>query len=167
MNWNYQGDFLKAWPARNRSLITNQFCEAIRTFNITDVDKLLHCVEIDAMKRLTDNQQQEAEQRLLEKLSTAEAREFAEHVLKRENLPYEERNRLKAESSRDYQRAYMAAQPATAKQLAYLKSLGCQTLPKDKLEASELIERHLTGGEGEMNDDTRSSSHIEVGGKTA
>jgi hypothetical protein len=143
MKWDYEGDFLKAWPPARRSLIVNQFCDAVRS-GASEVDEVLDYVRGDARYRLRhgDEQQHESQNILLAQAGTSEAERFAKHILARERLSYSEKQKLKAEAGHDFARIYMATQPPTKKQLAYLKSLGCQSHPQTKLEASDLIERY-------------------------
>jgi hypothetical protein len=69
---------------------------------------------------------------------------FAESVLAREALPAEERARQKEIRTRQYQQAYMATQPPTAAQLAFLDQLGHRgPTPANRAEASELIDQFL------------------------
>lgn len=144
MNWDYEGDFLKAWPIGCRSLIANQFCYAVRDGAQT-VDDVLIWVRGDARRRIANSSSDETQEILLFQSSTLEARRFAEHILAREQLSWEEKEALKAEVGRDFARAHMAEQEPTLKQLAYLKYLGCQMTPKTKLEAHDLIDKFKSG----------------------
>lgn len=147
MKWDYEGEFLKVFPLVSRSLIVNQFCHAVRQGART-VDEVLKAVTTDAHSRKDHgfSEQGESQAMLLAQLGDAETREearrFAQHIIDRERLPWEEKLRLKTEAQHDYQQAYMASQPPTLKQLSYLKSLGCDTKPENRLEASNLIEQH-------------------------
>ncbi|KAJ7536016.1 hypothetical protein O6H91_12G053800 [Diphasiastrum complanatum] len=71
---------------------------------------------------------------------------YAQHVVNFEKLPLEERAVLKAERQEHFQQQsgerLMSAAAATAKQISYLKNLGCTVNPTSRLHASHLIEQY-------------------------
>lgn len=148
MKYDYEGPFLELWPAARRSLIVNQFCFAVRR-GAKDADAILGAVGADAQKRFAEHgdagEQGESQRVLLLAIETNEARNFAEFILWRESLPYSEKQRLKNEAGKDYQRAYMARNPPTQKQLKYLEALACHIIPANRLEASQLIDKYKNG----------------------
>lgn len=147
MRYDYDGPFLEIWPAARRSLIVNQFCYAVRE-GAKNADAVLAAVNADAEKRIEAGYetQLDSQKVLLLSLGTVEARKFAEFILWRESLPYEEKQRLKDEAGHDYRMAWMEKKPATEKQLKYLEALACHVIPANMAEASQLIEKYKNGG---------------------
>ena len=146
MKYDYQGPFLELWPAARRSLIVNQFCFAVRD-GAKDADEVLQSVRADAEKRIDAGYETQVDSQkvLLLALETDEARKFAEFILWRESLPYEEKQRLKDESGQSYRAAWMQQRPATPKQLKYLEALACHIIPASMAEASQLIDQYKNG----------------------
>jgi hypothetical protein len=144
MKYDYEGPFLELWPAARRSLIVNQFCFAVRA-GAKDPYAVLEAVGADAQHRFQQEgdagPQGEAQRILLLAIDTDEAMNFARFILWRESLPYSEKQKLKAESAKDYQREWMKKNPPTEKQLKYLEALACHVIPANRLEASDLIEK--------------------------
>ncbi len=63
-----------------------------------------------------------------------------------ESLPPAEKHRFRAERAEEAKERWMAEQPPTEKQLAYLHSLGYRDLtPANRLEASRLIDKLVKG----------------------
>lgn len=140
--WDYVGNFLTRFDANYTGAIGNIFCQAVRT-GADDVDDVLDYVARDCKNRLrseyaTENRNANYRS-LLHSLDDAEAREFAEHILWREHLPRDEYDRLKSESRKSGASKYMGQIKPSEKQLSYLQSLGCPTVPTTMGEASELI----------------------------
>jgi hypothetical protein len=82
-------------------------------------------------------------QSVLDMLQThqAEALAYAQHVLTYEALPYEQRQRVKAQRALQYLKTSMRSKPATEAQARYLRSLGYTgELPTDRGQASALID---------------------------
>lgn len=152
--WNYDGDFLEQFPANHKGVVANVFCGRVRE-GCRTVDEVIKAARAFAAERLLRPNSWETEgaleamATLKQSLGDGEGRDFAEHILWRESLPFAERKRLKeeaqAEGARTYSQFRMAKLDPTEKQLAYLKTLGCKIIPQTRLEASELIERHLRG----------------------
>lgn len=136
---------LDQFPQERRSVIASRFFTAARECEgAGTVDAVLRKVKAGAILRMVvaKCEQWTEERNLLSALETKVAREYAREVLAREALPPEEKQRLKAERQEHFRRDYLRAQTPTEKQLSYLKSLGCKTVPADRLEASQLIEQH-------------------------
>jgi len=148
MNWDYEGEFLNAWSPARRSLIVNQFCNAVRAGAFT-VNQILEMVGAEANEYWFQNgdggERGQAQRLLLKLIDEPETRKFAEFILRREGLPDEEKRRLKEAAGDRYRRDYMEKQPPTEKQLGYLRSLGYLHTPTNRLEASDLIEKHKNG----------------------
>lgn len=148
MKYEYEGAFLEQWPQLRRSLIVNQFCYAVRKGAKTAV-AVLNRVAADAQERFAvegdGTPQGESQRILLAVIDSDEARKFAEFILWRESLPYEVKQRLKAETGIDHKIACMKKKPPTRKQLAYLEALACHIIPENMLEASQLIDKYRNG----------------------
>lgn len=162
MQWNYDGDFLKQFPQTHTGAVANAFCERFREGN-RDVKSLLAAVRRWAVGqgsefgRFTEEylatqgyaNGTRAYRLLASVVDTEEAEKFAAFIIWRESLPWSEKQRLKQESRAEgretFVRQAMADKEPTEKQLRYLKSLGVSTVPRTRLEASELIEVALHG----------------------
>lgn len=148
MKYDYEGSFLESWPSARRSLIVNQFCFAVRRGAKT-VDAALWAVAADAQNRFAEQgdgtEQGEAQRILLSVIDAEETRKFAEFILRRESLPYLEKQKLKEAAGHDYKLAWMKKTPPTEKQLKYLEALACHVIPQNRLEASELIDKYKNG----------------------
>lgn len=132
--WNFSGNFLAEFDTNYAGAIGNIFCQAVRA-GAEDADEVL-----DYVAKHSANRTAQSVYRLLNNsLESIEAREFAEHILWRENLPREVSEKLKNEAKRENLNNLMNVQPPTEKQLSYLKALGCKIEPGSKLEASNLI----------------------------
>lgn len=140
MTWEYQGDYLQQFSKDYKGTIGDRFCRAIRA-GCDDPEAVLKWVA----KNLEGNDNPEWQQvKYTCDMVSIEAWEFAEHLLDREALPLEEKERLKKEKALDNHgiRNAMDKQAPSEAQLKYLKALGCKIEPKTKLEASDLIESH-------------------------
>ncbi|MFN2510923.1 MAG: hypothetical protein ABR568_05695 [Pyrinomonadaceae bacterium] len=136
---------LDRFPQERRSVIANRFFTATRECEgAATVDDVLRQVKAAAILRMVIAKREEwsEERNLLSALETNAAREYAQEVLAREALPPEEKRRLKAERQEHFRREHMRALTPTEKQLSYLKSRGCKTVPANRFEASQLIEQH-------------------------
>jgi hypothetical protein len=70
-----------------------------------------------------------------------EALTYAQHVIDYEHLPYEARQRVKAERAVHYLHEAMCGKAVTLAQLTYLRALGYRgTTPPNRAEASTLLE---------------------------
>lgn len=146
MSFTYEGPFLNNFPQLSRSLIANQFCHAVRE-GCDNAESVLKWVEMDAVKRIKWAREEapaavQAMLRYSLKHDRDECERFAEFIIAREGLSWEEKDKLKQERGTEYRDQYMDGQEPTEKQLKYLKGLGCSITPKTKLEASKLIERY-------------------------
>jgi hypothetical protein len=72
---------------------------------------------------------------------------LAQDVINYEHMPYEARQRIKAERAAPYVQEAMRGKPVTEKQTAYLRALGYTGAPPgDRASASVLIARLSRGG---------------------
>lgn len=134
--------FLDQFALARRSLIANQFFNAVRSGAITS-ETVLRSVKADALRRMMfpeDRERWNTQRQLVSLLETDEARRYAQEVLDREALPSDVKQKLKTDRSEQYRREYLKAQRPTQRQLLFLKSLGCEVVPANRLEASDLIE---------------------------
>lgn len=153
--WDYPGTFLAAFPKNAQSTIANLFCNAVRK-GAHAVGTIIADVEWDLIQR-----QEEGCTNCLAPIivrlhdavidPAGDARNFAAFILWRESLSPENKAKLKSQKGREFitsaqgkefLAAKMATEPPTDAQLKYLVALGCPTVPKTKLEASQLIEQY-------------------------
>jgi len=74
----------------------------------------------------------------------SKALDYVRYLLDWESLPPEQKQKIKQTRGREYAKDYMRTQPATEKQLAYLKGLGYTgAAPETKAHACELIDKIL------------------------
>jgi len=144
--WNCENGLFDGFNKNFAGALGNLFCIAFRSGK-TEVESLLNFVRLEALantrKSWASVEAIEVYTKFSESLETPKAREFAEHIIWRESLSDDEKRKLKNESKQDGLNSWMSAQSPSEKQLNYLKSLGCQTIPTSKLEASNLIEEFL------------------------
>lgn len=147
----YRGAFLEQFPRLRRSLVTNQFCFAVRSGAAT-VEDVLTWVAQDARRRVGDHFADEEarglQRYLLSTLEYSEATQFAEFILERERLSSHEKKQRRAVAGRAYAERYMAEMGPTEKQSRLLRKLGVDVTPANRLEASNAIDRLLQRGEG-------------------
>jgi hypothetical protein len=154
IGWDYPGEFLKQFPQNHTGAVGHIFCARAREGHDT-VAELLAAVSDWAEERLANPYPGDTEdsvrvaRRLSAAVTTDECARFARFIIWRESLSYGERERLKAAAravkGSDYMRQAMAGKPPTEKQLALLKRKGCTTIPRTRLEASEMIDTLLNG----------------------
>lgn len=143
MQWECENGYLMQFNPNFRGIIGHLFCTAVRD-GCEDVQAILDDVEADCMRR-----EPPVYRDVVNSLHTGEAWDFAQHILDRESLPREEQIRLKneAKGNNEYAKLAMAHSEPTEKQLLYLKGLGCERIPKTRLQASEWIEMWKSGRE--------------------
>lgn len=142
---------LDRFPQYQRGPMGNHFYSVVRR-GVTDPGEIIREVRIIACRQLGSlyltEDKREVVQTLLDALDNdlPAVHRFIAYVLERENMAPEARHALKEERSREYQRNSMASQPPTDAQLKYLTFLGYKGhFPKNRLEASDLIESHKQG----------------------
>jgi hypothetical protein len=146
-------------PQQERSTVANLFYRAVRA-GVTDPSHVVEDVYGQLRERQWEMRRQTrdglswaiqrsvVQERWMQVLREhrEDAVAFARYVIAREQLPRGEREAEKAVRAVQYQQAAMAEQPPTAKQLAYLRSLGWPDGASSKAEASALIDRLRGGG---------------------
>ena len=136
------GGWLTQWPTGRRSLLANVFHFATRKGACTP-----HAVVAAVIQELQRRLQWGDDPTLravLEQLQgdPAPALHYAGTVITDEQLPYEARQRVKAERATPYLLEAMRGKPVTDKQSAYLRALGhIGPQPEDRAAASALIDR--------------------------
>jgi hypothetical protein len=133
-------EWLTQWPAGRRSLLANTFHFATRKGACTP-HAVVAAVIQDLQRRLQrgDDAMLRA---VLEQLQSnpALALPYAETVITYEQLPYEARQRAKAERATPYLLEAMRGKPVTDKQSASLRALGhIGPQPEERAAASALI----------------------------
>ncbi len=140
--------FLERFPPNRRSHVVNLFLHSVRAGAITPevvVARVRDGLQRRIQRALQWNNEAtlERDREVLHMLDehTDEARGMADWALAWESLPREEKERIKKERTRTYQRRWMATQQPTQRQLNYLCALGyAGSRPGNRLEASELID---------------------------
>lgn len=134
MKWDYEGDYLEQFDRNYRGAIGNVFCLGVRLEPENPL-KYVHdyCVDHDHMPIY---------QQVMDTLTTDGAKDFLAFVERREALPPDVKYQLKIEGKEKGLRTRMAGDAPSEKQLGYLRSLGCRTVPATKLEASDLITQY-------------------------
>lgn len=145
-------EFLDRFPQRNRSWVANLFLGAVRD-GITDPYDVLAVVADRVQEDMRRSARWPSEwsteriargRRLLDALRTADARPYAVWCVEYDRLPRAARDALRAAEGHLHRTAWMAEQPPTERQMAYLRRLGYGGPdPASKLDASDLIDRLL------------------------
>jgi hypothetical protein len=143
--------WLERFPPARRSAIANWYHDAVRNGASTPA-AVVQQVRQTVQRHLQWASAHPEEAHLhavLESLQTDSARAlaYAAAVITYEQMPYEARQRVKAERAVPYVQEAMRGQAVTEKQAAYLRALGyVGTLPADRAEASRLIDHWKRGG---------------------
>jgi len=137
--------FLHHFEPARRSGIANWFHQAVRDGGRTPAQVCSHVWQLVARRQQSASDAETATllAQVLGVLRTRqqEALAYAEHVLHYEALPYEARQRVKAERSKTFIAAAMQGKPVTELQVALLRRLGwAGTVPQDRAAASRLID---------------------------
>lgn len=149
---NAKDSFLQLFPDNMKSHITNTFLQVIRA-GAKSLDVVKSDVITKALDRCETAQQYNDEKNIekfrlllqvLEKYPE-ETEGFILHCLAWESLPHEVKEVNKKQKADSYRQRWLSTQPATEKQIAYLRKLGWAGGINSKQHASELISR-LTGG---------------------
>lgn len=144
---------LERFEPSRRSFVANTYFESIRAgihhpFQVlTDVKHKLREVIARSQRWGHLSDVAERNQQVLDILVDFhdEAMEYAAYCLDWERLTPEQKARIRGVQGVQYRRAYMEQQPATAKQVDYIRALGFTGDVTSKAHASELIERLKRG----------------------
>ncbi|XP_020519936.1 ATP-dependent DNA helicase SRS2-like protein At4g25120 isoform X1 [Amborella trichopoda] len=140
--------FLRRFKVEDRSTVSNVFHSWAKKQAFQDPRRLLDKVGfvIDERLRSKACKSKDALRSLKSSLRCDEALQFAQYVLRWEQIPPDTRAQLMREKQEHFQKQRieksMDASAASTKQIAYLQKLGCTILPTSRLHASRLIEQY-------------------------
>jgi hypothetical protein len=145
--WEFEGDYLSQFDKNYHGTIGDKFCRAIRD-GAEDPKAVLDWVSSNLVTNTNPVWQQVAK---TTRDYSSEAWDFAQHLLEREALSWDAKQKLKGERALDseFVKAKMARDKPSWAQLNYLEGLGCDVVPSTKLEASELIDKYVKARTGE------------------
>ncbi|PIM99621.1 DNA helicase [Handroanthus impetiginosus] len=141
-------NFLKRFSTEDRAVVSHLFHQWAKKPAFHDPKRLLNKVAfvIDERLRVKKSTHKDVLRELKSCLTSDEAYHFAVSVLKWEQIPAEKRAYLMREKQEHFQKLRienaMSSSEPTSKQIAYLQSLGCTTVPTSRLHASRLIEEY-------------------------
>uniref|UniRef100_A0A7C9D031 UvrD-like helicase C-terminal domain-containing protein n=1 Tax=Opuntia streptacantha TaxID=393608 RepID=A0A7C9D031_OPUST len=141
--------FLRRFKVDDRGIIARIFHQWAKKKAFQDPKRLLDKVRFVIDERLTcrkSNKVKDVLVALRSSLKCDEAFQFAEKVIRWEQIPLDNRTYLLRERQEHFQKIRvenaMSASTPTAKQINYLRKLGCTVVPESKLHASHLIEQY-------------------------
>ncbi|KAL8520279.1 hypothetical protein ACS0TY_010995 [Phlomoides rotata] len=144
----HSSNFLKRFSSEDRAVVSRLFHQWAKKPAFHDPKRLLNKVGfvIDERSRVKKSTHKNVLRELKSCLKSDEAYQFAVTVLKWEQIPAEKRAHLMREKQEHFQKlrieSAMGSSEPTSKQIAYLQSLGCTTIPTSRLHASRLIEEY-------------------------
>ncbi|KAK4572461.1 hypothetical protein RGQ29_030770 [Quercus rubra] len=140
--------FLRRFNVEDRSVVSHIFHQWAKKKAFQDPKRLLDKVGfvIDERLRAKKNKHKDVLSALKSCLSCDESFQYAEYVLRWEQIPADQRAHLMREKQEHFQKLRiensMGSSAATSKQISYLQSLGCTVTPTSRLHASRLIEQY-------------------------
>lgn len=140
--------FLKRFNAEDRTVVSHLFHQWAKKPAFQEPQRLLKKVGfvIDERLRVKKSTHKDVLRALKSSLTCEEALHYAESVLNWEKIPAEKRAYIMREKQEYFQKlrieSAMGTSEPTPKQIAYLQSLGCTTVPTSRLHASRLIEEY-------------------------
>lgn len=141
-------DFLRRFDIDDRSVVSHIFHHWGKKQAFQNPKRLLEKISfvIDERLRGKGYKRKDVLRKLKSFLSGDEALGYAQYVIKWEQIPIEKRNHLIRERQEHFQKQRiensMGSSEPTAKQISYLRSLGCTITPTSRLHASHLIEKY-------------------------
>ncbi|KAK9070417.1 hypothetical protein SSX86_010819 [Deinandra increscens subsp. villosa] len=141
-------DFLKRFSSEERATVSHLFHQWAKKAAFKEPKRLLDKVSfvIDERLRVKKTAQKDVLRSLKSCLKSNEAFQYAENVLQWLQIPADKRAYITREKQEHFQKlrieSAMGSSEATSKQIAYLQSLGCTTVPTSRLHASRLIEQY-------------------------
>ncbi len=155
MEWEYKGSFLENWDRARRSTVTNFYCFAVRGRDwvhnqeeippTKDVKEVLKRVQIAVIEKMESpwisDEQQEMCEIFKDVLFTPESREFAQHIINREQVPIDLKHQMREDATKIYQQKAMKDKPPSEKQLEWIRKKGWNLeMPKTMAEASKILD---------------------------
>lgn len=134
-------------PTFEQGWLLNLFNQGYRT-KLEQPDLVIEYVKSKVCSYLSDLElspdRKQTLTTFLEALNTPQALKYAKEVISYEQLPLQERAKLKEQKQAQHKQNWLASQPPTIKQINYLALLGYKgKSPTNKLEASTLIDQLL------------------------
>ncbi|KAJ6808204.1 ATP-dependent DNA helicase SRS2-like protein isoform X1 [Iris pallida] len=140
--------FLKRFSLEERSIVSHLFHQWARKQAFQLPKRLLDKISfiIDERLRNRTYKHKDVLRELKSCLDVEEALQYAQYVIKWEQIPIDQRAHLMREKQEHFQKQRieisMGSSGATSKQIAYLQNLGCTITPTSRLHASRLIEQY-------------------------
>ncbi|KAJ6358563.1 hypothetical protein OIU76_000304 [Salix suchowensis] len=146
---SYNGNiFIRRFAVEERLVVSHLFHQWAKKQAFQNPKRLLNKVGfvIDERLRVTKNKHKDVLRALKSCLSCDEAFQYAEYVLRWEQIPADQRAHLMHEKQEHFQKLRiensMSSSAPTSKQIGYLQNLGCTVTPTSRLHASRLIEQY-------------------------
>ncbi|KAA8539746.1 hypothetical protein F0562_026438 [Nyssa sinensis] len=140
--------FLRRFSVEDRATVSHLFHQWAKKPAFQDPKRLVDKISfvIDERLRVKKSTHKDVLRALKSCLRSDEAFQHAEYVLRWVRIPADKRAHLMREKQEHFQKLRienaMGTAAATAKQIAYLQSLGCTVVPTSRLHASGLIEQY-------------------------
>ncbi|KAG2637120.1 hypothetical protein PVAP13_2NG501100 [Panicum virgatum] len=141
-------DFLRRFDIDDRSVVSHIFHHWGKKQAFQNPKRLLDKINFVIDERLQGKgyKRKDVLRKLKSFLSCDEAFGYAQYVIKWEQIPIEKRSHLTRERQEHFQKQRiensMGSSEPTAKQISYLRNLGCTITPTSRLHASHLIEKY-------------------------
>ncbi|XAR66088.1 DNA helicase [Bertholletia excelsa] len=140
--------FLKRFNVEDRAIVSHLFHQWAKKPAFQDPRRLIDKVgfAIDERLRVKRSTHKDVLSVLKSCLRCDEAFQYAQYVIRWEQIPADHRAHLMREKQEYFQKLRienaMSSSAPTPKQIAYLQNLGCTIVPSSRLHASHLIEEY-------------------------
>ncbi|XP_020577540.1 ATP-dependent DNA helicase SRS2-like protein At4g25120 isoform X2 [Phalaenopsis equestris] len=141
-------NFLKSFNIEERLIVSHLFHQWAKKQAFQHPKRLLDKVNfvIDERLRNKTYKHKDTLRALKSCLGSDKAFQYAQYVLRWEQIPTYRRSHLMREKQEHFQKQRiensMGSAEATSKQIAFLRNLGCTVIPTSRLHASRLIEQY-------------------------